>query len=354
MSFINYLPRELQSAFLLAAEFIESSDADTACVCWSPPRGKFIVDINPEFWKKLSEEEKQKTILHELSHVIRGDLLIETKDLDKKLLNYATDSIINKHLKFEEAGGIKLFHYDKIKKELKLPDRPTCWQDIYEKMKQNNWDKNDLSLNFEVIEDEKERERARQKIIETILTLPENTLFSSSGIEKNQSFSWSPVKKSVFEKLTNNLYGKTVIKKRIKSYRRERNGLKSYSKKPVPVCSLFVDVSGSMSHYKDIIAGFVKELIKNRASYNVYCFSDNLFKINKLSEFSFAGGGTNIEAVIKEVNEKKLQNVIIFSDCEFDALPKNKFNFPKIIISFESSEAQARYYVNQGDRIIIL
>lgn len=77
-----------------------STDIPTACVVFDNKSDKLRLLINPYFWEKLDDYEKQFIIAHECQHILlnHGSILVEN-DLDPRFANTALDISVNETLK---------------------------------------------------------------------------------------------------------------------------------------------------------------------------------------------------------------------------------------------------------------
>lgn len=99
------------NALFNIAECSFSTKIPTAAVSYDKQGNFLSMLINPDFWKKLDNEEKNFVILHELSHIIydHGKRFLELK-LDHNIANIAQDIIINHRL--YEYYGIHRENFD--------------------------------------------------------------------------------------------------------------------------------------------------------------------------------------------------------------------------------------------------
>jgi hypothetical protein len=60
--------------------------------------GRFRINANPRYWKRITKFQKTFLICHEFLHVMLGHWLAPTKELDGEWLNIAQDIQVNEYI----------------------------------------------------------------------------------------------------------------------------------------------------------------------------------------------------------------------------------------------------------------
>lgn len=105
----------------------------TAAVYLSDKDGYNIL-LNQQFMEKLSDAGKRMVILHEVSHIIRGDCLVMRNVEHPGNWNVASDAHINRQIgnieDLEQESGMTFVQYERIKKE-NWPENIPATKTIY-------------------------------------------------------------------------------------------------------------------------------------------------------------------------------------------------------------------------------
>lgn len=127
------LPRDL--AAYVAPRITWTTSIPLACA--TSHDGKVSIKVNPEAWSQLDSEAQATILLHEVMHIIRGDL--STVADNPVLANIAQDMIINAIIDINPMArhGLRCPVYDEhAARTLNLPSPPPLpsWRTIYDRL----------------------------------------------------------------------------------------------------------------------------------------------------------------------------------------------------------------------------
>jgi hypothetical protein len=125
----------------------------TAAVAWNKRTLQIEFLFNPDFWKILSDYEKEFVICHEMIHVIYEHLKRMKDCKDQKIANVAADIIVN-HKLVDDFGfvredlgiGESLIWIDKVFPDDLSVERDREFEYYYNLIKDNNLDANQQTL----------------------------------------------------------------------------------------------------------------------------------------------------------------------------------------------------------------
>ncbi|MEM4720563.1 MAG: VWA-like domain-containing protein [Candidatus Methanomethylicaceae archaeon] len=298
---------------------VTDADEPLASVFLSPEGYKIQVSknvIESQFFKEI--------LLHELLHIVRGDLLSHNMDKDPQAWNIACDATINRDLRIPpEAGGIK--YEDVMKKIKEYPTKLVGSSYIFQKLLESEDDSDSESFDElgrsaeigDVLSSHiSETRELKESLAEDKLDLPVKAGRSKS--DKAHKTLWTPTQERVHKVLFDlNSFlshnSKTVLKR---SYRRERHPLlRATTSVRTANVAVFIDVSGSTNQYWEIFTA-VARYLKHRYQATVFVFDDEVRQWNLQGSIQ-AGGGTLFRPIAETIRKEKADIAIIITDGEF-------------------------------------
>ncbi len=360
---IDRVPEALRSFVLRHFNVVEKFDGALASVSL---RGKDLtLAINKPIWDNLSDKDREKLLLHEIAHVVRGDLNLPKRP-NYDIVGIACDAVINELLDIDDIGGIRGWRFRNIKDALGIDDVFGGWSVIYEKLLENA---NVIPLySFDEILETDNSEEAKEKVIEMTI---ESTELGDDKINK--------VREEVFSKMAGfgevmnrtitvdvtprqlgsldkiikllvRISNKKKIRKKTRSYRREGvvEGVRGLSRIPIGRILCVVDVSGSFEDKMKIAFAFARGLSKFKVELGV--FADYYARVNG-GRIPDVGYGTNFSSVTEANNDDYIAYVV-FTDGYFEGRP-NFPNVPIIWVMFKDDAKSFRYKRAQ-DFVVIM
>ncbi len=330
-------------------------------------RGRDLyMGININFFNSLSTEDKEKLLLHEISHIIRGDVLIPKERFDWRLANIAMDSIINAELGINKIGDVQGYNYNTLQDVLDLPiGILPGWHLVYNKLQEKIDALKEMFNNGNFLDEIKETdnsEEAIEKIIEINIEINslgekyKNVIKRASWSKINQGQARRNVKIKI--QSTNDIENilKIVTRQntgaRIKrrTFRREGviEGVKGISRIPTKRILVVVDVSGSFTDYIPFAMGVVMSLNK-RFSVDFGVFADTFSMARVGTDIPDVGYGTEINSVL--CSKLDYDTLIIITDGDFYSKPKNDQSKPPII--WVVPEGSTKPPLKNGDYLIV-
>lgn len=308
----------------------------------------YTITLNATLWNQLSDDEKLKALLHEVSHILRGDLLIG-KEFDPTLVTIATDSIINTSNKINDEDQ---WTYDKVRKYCpELPEQYLpCWRQIYSALTQRNPAPKESKTCNIILGDLDDAIRSvhistvlrlRQELKSVVSELPTSlreAVAGSIGIYK-KSDPLPPVKPipAWLKKLVTTperFAGELQV---TRSWAREHPGgiaVRGILKRPSLKVLVAVDCSGSVLPVLNTIRG-AAQFLQSTYNVDVIYFSDT---ISSRPE-NVLGGGTLLMPVTQEAVQRSVSLLAVVTDGQyFDREPalaclkKNHITLEEILI----------------------
>lgn len=337
--------------------------------------------VNYDFYDKLSKDEKEAVLQHELLHVLLGHTKVRPSEKISRLLsNIAMDAVIN-HLIYRATvftimtEWLTFKYNDTIEinidnETIEIKDmRQKTWADIYDILNKNDKLKQKV-LEMEQIFDihakfGKKTNKNWGDELEKGLAI--NRLAGKSGglageleiILYDPKVNWREVLKNAVKKTISGGYDWTRPNKKMKPHGMY---LPATSKtKKVENVFVAIDVSGSINN--DEARAFVSEvyeLVKNvTKEANVMFFDTEILKQvivkttndvrTKLEKIPL-GGGTNFGCIFNnnKIKSAKKDDVLIFLTDGWDEYPKEaRKNFSGKVLWFATDTTQ--YLKNHGD-----
>lgn len=347
-------------------------DYDFPARCgWDDRLMCFVIKVN----KNIVNIED--AIMHELAHIIRGDIFINPEEYNTKLANLSMDLIINTILGTDRLiysdgqviEGITDKSFYSVFKD--APHWQMGWQTIYSYLMQKRQEELDkiltdsdfipVLINSEDIQRKiKELTQITQVIKEirteilkelsksdsTDLKVKIKVILSSTiaqtisnykagkGITGDNFAIAEPTSEPLLIRIIKKIIKNTINGKNVKmikkTFRRESiladSGLNFARRMLLPASSILfiVDVSGSYINIaKDYVLPAIVFLKKYKLKPELITFDTNVYEIDLLHPKWVGGGGTEVLPIFKWLrSNRKLYNAIIFiSDYEF-------FDFP--------------------------
>ncbi|MGC8978837.1 DUF2201 family putative metallopeptidase [Caldisericum sp.] len=321
-------------------DVVMTDDIQTAGVCVENKRG-FVLYVNPEWFGRLTSEQKEYLLRHEISHVFRGDVL-RPHDADFKLWNVVADAVINHQLGEDIAKEMDGIVYTELASQLGLPTQYVASEySMLQALKEKADATEKLfeqSQNLgEVLPSEELDAETRAKVLKGILEgrdIPDNEMSQPSlsiGSEKGtESRVYSePKRLAIIRKILRVALSEGNTFQKTRSYMREGvvDGIKGVHRKRIGKIFLCVDTSGSID--PDVLKSFIGIgywLSRNEFIADWGSFSDEFYlyrtPIKGFADLRGVGGGTRIAGLFDFLRKNKYDAVIILTDGEiFDYAP---------------------------------
>jgi predicted metal-dependent peptidase len=304
----------------------------------SMKNGKIYMRINPIVWENIPKQDKINLFLHEVAHIIRGDLFVKAEN--HKAANMAQDAVINDMLGIKDIGGIRGCTRESLSELLgeKLPQK--CgWEYIYNKLMELDWDNNgdpdddDVDMEDVIPSDatEENLKKLKEAMVDAVPIFKE--LFTTL---KEKEIRTRKIKTSVLSSYISKLkrfVNNAMEKGRRRSYRRNKKVGEGILKKThsdiVHRVFLLFDVSGSCEGLIPIFEAIEKFLAsEKKIAYEVGVFSTDFQVCKSVAKRTIATDCTYIEKALKYVDQKDYNLCIVFTDGEifdlsYQILPKN-------------------------------
>lgn len=287
--------------------------------------------INVPLWEQLSADDRQKLLLHEIAHVLRGDLLVN--NVNHTLHNIATDSIINEVLDIDAVGEHDGIRYSHIYKDLNLPDKLSAigWRAIYNALLEKAKENGGIGrLGFDEIKETDNSLEAQEKVIEArieaegIEDIQKNIKDAGHFEMSSQKYTHYEVKikqdtriASIFSAIR--ARHDANVRLRRKTWRREGvyEGLRGLSRVPTLSVLVIIDVSGSFTEYIKLALGITSGLKDFQVDVGV--FADRFAMVNNLNDLPDVGGGTYFSSVVPP---KPYDVWVVITDGYFSDTPQ--------------------------------
>jgi predicted metal-dependent peptidase len=335
---------------------IFTENIDTACVSFDENGDVLLFMFNPNFWEKLSIDEKQFVICHECLHIILNHGKRISKDVNRRCANVAADIVIN-HMLVNKFG----FDRDKLPATKTLCWVDTIWKDKEVPNNQNfeyyytllvNNSTQELSVSFI---DEHNNSESIPSIFDPVKDINEKT--DINGVKENRDMPDRFIDKLNKElddnskETINNIAGTetgsdvfTVYLVAVKKKKKWETIIKKWSKKYDKTDSkeieqwarinrrftmiskdmilptemeveeniegkinvwFFQDTSGSCYHYATRFFKAAQSLNPKRFNIRLFCFDTRVYETNLKSGKLYGFGGTSFHII-----ENKIQNEI--------------------------------------------
>jgi predicted metal-dependent peptidase len=345
--YYNLFPVELSNWMKKYINIQWNNDLPSAAVKLSANKG-YTIELNKEFVEKLSDNCKKKVILHEISHIIRGDCLTIKKCERPLDYNIASDAHINTQIgdltELEEEANTKVVTYERIREENWpewMPSTKVIYNLLDKKRKRQSSKETESSseeggdgnncgngkkfvLSNDVKGTEGDFEGCIDKHTEAVATAPKalgagiNIRFDHKVYEVRPK--QEPKILTALKKLLRYVvpkYGTTRVK--VKTWTRENRSNDLFRgcmrKRKVKVC-LAVDVSGSMREYIPNILGIAADM-KHKLDTEIIVWADYAQKIRSVDDKWDVGRGTDVNPAIELINKISPDISVIVTDGDF-------------------------------------
>lgn len=341
---------------------------------------KFFMFINPDFYQKMTDEQQQAVLIHEILHILHKHILdvrmIDTKEFTT--LNIAMDMAINQYITGLPNGCDEC--KDKDIRKIEPCKNEKCAGRVIDI---KDWQTKDFKpfptfKNFEtyfkLIEDSKGEGQSNEDVYKAFSgnggqTLDQHTFEQLSDEEKKEvlkemkgvlertieksSYGHSQVPdyvKDLLKQIESNISGinyrkilSSTIKKSLNMLDREstwnkpnkRYGYLAKGTKigQVPNAYFLADTSGSISHteineFMSVVDGFLKVGQKKcwMGLWHTALYSVKKYRVGtKLKEADLESGGTDVTPALDFVKTKNPDLAVFLTDGFFD-MPKKKYN----------------------------
>ncbi len=301
------------------------------------PTGYQII-IHPDF--AIGGEHTKLVLLHELSHIFRGDCVNKERMKDPLLYNYAEDAIINQHLPQGVVKEIDNLQYFSLAEKIDLPTNYiVSTQVLYEKLKslqkkgncscgghstKGNTEKCEeahartiLSARGEV---QRELEKETGASFSRFTHTAGNTTSGGAKVEIPE-----PLPVALPNQILRNLKNFFGTRKRSRSWRRPGRVplLRGSIFEPKYHLLVAIDVSGSCVSFWPQLGGAAAYLAK-RHSVDISVFDTKAIKTKSLTNLPIFGGGTLIQPVFDLFRQGKYDALIVLTDGQLFDWPKTE------------------------------
>lgn len=379
---VKYLHPAISKWIMANVTFIENNSIPTMGVGVKNNVGIFL-EYNPEFYDKLNDEEKRFLWVHEISHIIRGDVFKKFEnyeEIDARLWNITWDAIINQHFNQKDIDLVKKLGgivYEDLRNE--FPNLPSMLSlvseyEIYRTLKDYQQESHDAlkklldgmaNNKFGEVKPASEQLDSETKIKTLIDVMnlqaqiksdPETFKeyfghFASPGTySKKENYAINkPVEIPIIEKIMSICKKAGNKFKKQRSYRREGllEGLRGLTRKRIGKVFLGLDVSGSVYSHISLFLGVASYLTFKKFIVEFGTFSSEFHVYPNLPrrevEIQGAGGGTEIKEMMDYLKGKDYDLAIIATDGEiFDWSVDltEQLSFPVVWLMTENNRMQ--------------
>ena len=360
MDAFKYFPKSLVQWGLNYILIQEEEKIPTAGVKYDPEKERFVMLINPTFWKGLGTKDRRKLIAHEVSHILRGDVFVSEEKFNPNLSNIAQDALINEVLAIEKIGDIEGWTVERIKSQLSPERREKLnlhflpgWQYIYNLLKEEQQELlSNLSNLLNDVISSPPTEKAKDIIAEGILksrTGAKDDNQNGNNQDNEESEIEQKIKEITNEIIRTSMAGDqrgfrkdfepqtkpnptllALIKsieqvkkgKRFKrrTYRREGvvPEIKGCSRIPTLDVLVALDISGSVLDRISEMGGLVQYLKQKQLTFQFGTFSDTwrVYPRMQFHNLEGFGGGTCVKELFNYIKKVKPTVAIIITDGE--------------------------------------
>ncbi len=323
----------------------EKPPEETAYCYFDKHDARYHISINSKCFV-----DSKVLLLHEFSHIIKGDLVVPGWVKNFRRYNIACDAINNYTLNFtaKQTNGYVLYDNIQYDDVFQVVSR----QKIYNLLENMDFEQgiNDI---IAITPEEQEKAVKELKRIVTDLYLDDNEelkkLIKTEITRKSKEVRPLPLKKvnkliENFERISYSIGAKkNIFARRIDN--RNRNGL--YIKAPKPMLSIimFVDVSGSIegAGLIDEFLGYAKD--SKKWVVDIYYFASNAKK--HLEEVDFSG--TNIVPCLEILNANKhnYDASIMISDFEFFDMSRVTGKYRNMVLVADRENEELKEFSNK-------
>ena len=324
------------------------------------PTGYRIM-IHPDF--AVGGRHTRLVLLHELSHIFRGDCINQERMKDPLLYNYAEDAIINQHLPKGVVKEIDQLQYFSLAKEIDLPTNYiVSTQMLYERLKSLQ-KKGSCSCGGHSTKGNKGKcEEAHVRTILSARGEVQKELEAETGAGFSrftraagdtasrgaQVEAPAPLPIALPNQILRNLKRFFGTRKRVRSWCRPGRVplLRGSIFEPKYHLLVAIDVSGSCVSSWPQLGGAAAYLAK-RHNVDVSVFDTKAIKTKSLTNLPIFGGGTLIQPVFDLFRQGKYDALIVLTDGQLYDWPTDLQIIPKepivwIVINGELGSIQLR------------
>lgn len=341
--FVNNVPELWKSWFLKHIRMEKDNQLPSFAGVYMDNKQIKMV-INETLSSMLSDKDITNLIIHEVAHIIRGDILVDRTNMNFEIANIAMDSIINTNINVEEIGGIKGVTIKSLQElDFPVPDQPMSWRIVYDIIMERMLEINLKSYDI-ILSPKGDYNENKDALDDMILDLIEcdaqiiNKISFNNNLNKRK-ISVTITTSTVLENIIRNIVSYAGKRQKKRTYRRENHlddSLKGISRIPLNKVLVVADISGSYTHYTSIIIGLFYWLSKKNIVAHFGTFSDDfyLYKNNvNLNELRGYGGFTQIKGMFNYLQKESYDLVVVFTDGEiFDYNKKLRQQYPGKII----------------------
>jgi predicted metal-dependent peptidase len=341
--FIGGLLQELNFKF--------SEEIPTACLRYFKDNGSFDVIINEKFFDKLTPQEKDAVLTHEImhfthKHTYRFLSLGLQPDPDntskfynqKQTYNIAADMAINQYIIGLPKDAVDIKDW---KKNDKTPFPTLQTMETYYQLIQDNKQANkEITAKYSPMDEhywEDLTEDEQKELLKNVKGVVERTMEKTRYGFNRLPEHIRDLLKSIhvtIDKLNYKQILKQAIRKHLTGHDRKHTWLRPSKRygnyapgrtnDNLPKLSVYIDTSGSISHselneFLTVMNTFLKVGSK---SCDLYLWHDNIYfhkkhKLNKTFEDSLQGGGTDVTGALQNIIDTKPDLAIILTDGYF-------------------------------------
>ena len=292
----------------------ETDQSSTAYVVLTPQG--YHIGFNPSFVDEIPDEELTGLWMHEIQHIVRGDLFVKPEDMkpSQTLHDLATEYVINERL-LQHGLPIPAVGVSRQTLQPFIPDGLEMPEPIMGVSWIAHWlDKNIKKFPVFVVDYELADPFLRSKHVETLLDLPPGAGRDVVGLRATQKPSTLDITPLARLAARIHTWAKGLHDQPARTWRREHVAspyLRGYDYVPTARIVLAFDASGSMHEYVGTYWALANELRAMGAEVETWAWADKAAPWLPGTEMPDVGGGTQLVPLLNSFPNARCAIVIL-------------------------------------------
>lgn len=395
---IYYLMKDdvFHGNLLQELDIIFNTQIPTAALYFNQKSLKYVIELNPEYFKKISLPERIAVLKHEVLHFLNGHLFrffTPAHDpKERKLSNIACDMSVNQYINNMPEGSIDVnkwkeyginkpiakfqtadYYLDVLKKTTQPPpeEKQNGPGEKSDEGSSSNWEEYKKYVPFDDHNWEEGGED-QQMTMEAAKELMKRTMEKTNfayGLTPGYIDDFFKIVDEKLNKINYKHYLKWCIKKHLSSHDRKSTWNKPnkryYNYSPgtkndsVPFLNVYMDTSGSISYremdeFYQTLKGWLQNSGKkcNLILWHTDIYLQKKFSlVNTFDTLNIQQGGTDVSKVLEHIEKHNPDLSLILTDGEYEfstMKPKNQIIW---IISKEGNKSHPLKHIGKTIRL---